>query len=132
MTGYHISLGYNGAIHNGYDTYDEMWEVLKRKTREICDRPQAIIAETRSLGNAPETCDDGCCNLDTYADFYAKSFSAYGHPITIIESGEEENRQIMQLASTGDDIKYCVRRAFVRLLIEAMHKEKIEVSVSVA
>ena len=126
MTGYHINLGYSATRVD----YDEMWKVLKQKTREICDNPQAIIAEARRLGNAPETCPDGCCKLDTYADNYAEPFYGYGHPITIIE--REGNRQIMQLASTDSGIKYHVRRAFVRLLIEAMHREGIEVNLSVA
>ena len=127
MVGYHITLGYNGATRTDYD---EMWEVLKRKTREICNDPAAIIAEARRLG-APESCSKGCCNLDTYADNYAESFDSYGHPISIIDRGEDD-RQIMQLASTDDAIKYHVRRAFVRLLIEAMHREEIEVNVVVA
>jgi hypothetical protein len=127
MTGYHISIGYNGAINIGLD-YDEMWEMLKRKTREICDNPQAIAAEARRLG-APESCSEGCCSIETFSDYYAKPFEAYGHPISIIDG---DDRQIMQLASTSDAIKYHVRRAFVRLLIEAMHKEQIEVNLAVA
>lgn len=127
MTGYHITIGYNGATNSF--SYDEMWEILKETTRKICDSPQSIIAEARRL-NAPESCSQGCCSLDTYADNYVDSFETYGHPISIIDDGE--NRQVMQLASTDDDIKYHVRRAFVRLLIQEMHKRKIEVNLNVA
>jgi len=127
MTGYHITLGYNGVA---CIDYDDMWEILKQKVREICDQPRVIIAEARRLG-APEACSKGCCSLDTYADNYAESFETYGHPISIINRGEGD-RQIMQLASTAGPIKYHVRRAFVRLLIEAMHREEIEVSLIVA
>jgi len=107
-----------------------MWEILKRKTREVCDDPQAIIAEARRF-NAPESCTRGCCKLDTYADNYMLPFDTLGHPVSIIDC-VESGRQIMQLASTDDDIKYHVRRAFVRLLIEVMHREKIEVTLIVA
>lgn len=124
MTGYHIAIGYNGATRVDYD---EMWEILKRKTREVCEQPQAIIDEARRLGS-PETCSRGCCTLGTYADNYADPYEICGHPITIIE----DKQQIMQLASTDSAMKYHVRRAFVRLLIEAMHREEIEVSLVVA
>ncbi len=125
MTGYHIEIGYNGGGSN--ETEKERWEILKKEARNIADNPKAIITEARRLG-APEMCEEGCCHLDTYADNYADPFGSYGHPITIIE----EDQQIMQLASAADSIKYCVRRAYVRLLIEIMHKHGIEVNLTVA
>ena len=124
MTGYHITLGYNGAQRVDYD---EMWKILKQKTREVCDQPQTIITEARRLGS-PETCAHGCCALDTYADIYAESFGSLGHPIKIMEV----QRHVTQSACTASAMKYHVRRAFVRLLIEAMHKEKIEINLVVA
>lgn len=126
MTGYHFELGYNGATRTDYD---EMWTTMKATARKLCDAPGAIVAEARRLG-CPENCDDGCCELDHYADNYALPFEAEGHPLKIVEDGE--NRQIMQMASTDHGIKYHVRRAFARLLIEAMHREAIEVNLVVA
>ncbi|KKN05327.1 hypothetical protein LCGC14_1088480 [marine sediment metagenome] len=123
MTGYHITIGYNAGRPGNF------FEILKQKTREICDNPKAIIVEARRL-NAPEVCSKGCCHLDNFADNYADSFETYGHPISIIEDGEDQ--QIMQLACASYRLKYHVRRAFVRLLIETMHKEEIEISVVVA
>lgn len=128
MTGYHIRLGYNGAIYNGYANSDAMWDELKRKTTEICGSPERIAAEARRLGS-PETSNDGCWSLEAMCDAY-KTGDAY-NPITIIEQDVLRERQIMQLASTGEPIKYHVRRAFVRLLMEEMHKCQIEISVSV-
>ena len=124
MTGYHIEIGYNALRVDR----ENMWEILKRNTRKICDNPSVIIAEARRLG-APETCSRGCCDLNTYADNYAEPFGSSGHPIKIIE--DKNNHQIMQMASTGDNIKYHVRRAFVRLLIQEMHQEEIEISIVV-
>ena len=124
MTGWHIGIGYNGNAP--YNTEEEMWEVLKSETRDLCNKPQEIIAEARKL-NAPETCERGCCHLDTYADNYANQFKTYGHPITIIES----DQQVMQLASAADDIKLAVRRAFVRCLLTRMHSKGIDINITV-
>jgi hypothetical protein len=129
MTGYHLSIGYNGA-----SVWREpaAWDALKEAARVVSDDPQAIVAEARRLGS-PESCDDGCCQLDSYADNYAEPFSASGHPVKIIErESEDRGPQIMQMASTGDAIKYHVRRAWVRLVIERMHRHGIEVNLHVA
>jgi hypothetical protein len=125
MTGYHIEIGYNGGGSDNDE--NKRWEILKRETRNLSDHPEEIIAETRRLG-APETCERGCCHLDTYADNYKDPFHTSGHPITIIE----EARQIMQLAGAADTIKFSVRRAFVRCLLERMHKNGIEININVA
>jgi len=124
MTGYHIEIGYNGALRTDYDL---MWEELKQVARNIADNPAAIIAEARRLGS-PEICNSGCCLLDTYADNYIGEFGVNGHPVSVIEN----DCQIMQSASTDDKIKYHVRRAYVRLLIQEMHRKEIEVNLIVA
>ncbi len=126
MTGYHIRIGYNGARRTDYDV---MCRELVAVARQICDNPPAIIAEARRLG-APESCTRGCCDLDTYADNYADDFDSDSHPVRIVAG--EEGPEIVQLASTDDPIKYHVRRAFCRLVIEAMHRREIEVSLVVA
>ena len=126
MRGYHIRIGYNGG--GGAEKEESRWQSLIRAARNVADRPQRIVDEARRLG-APEQCDQGCCELATFADNYASDFSTPGHPVSIID--QEDDRQIMQLASTGDELKYCVRRAYVRLVIEEMHRLNIEVSLSV-
>lgn len=125
MTGYYVEIGYNPCSVD----YDGMWTTLKNEARNIADKPANIIDEARRLG-APETCDDGCCELDSYADNYAGPFGENGHPVSIIENGE--HRRIAQYASSAGVIKYHVRRAYMRLLIEAMHKHAIEVNLTVA
>lgn len=124
MTSYILSIGYcpeRGAVG--------AWDELKRIVRDVCDVPNEIIAEARALG-APEQCDRGCCKLDTFADNYAGPYSSSeGHPVTVHEDGDP---YIVQHASTGDHIKYCVRRAFVRLVIRECHRNKIEVNLRVS
>lgn len=122
MTGYHFSIGYNGATRCDYQS---MWETLKRKTREICNSPDSIVKEARRVG-CPEKCRKGCCQLEGYADGYGESYDSGVHPIQIDEKPGRE--QVIQMASTSCEIKYHVRRAFVRLLMEAMHRESIEIN----
>ena len=130
MTTYKISLGYNPQRVD----YDDMWEILKQEVSILCDNPSAIVTEARRLGS-PEFCEEGCCRLGTFADNYREDrrkgkpylLGSYGHPVRI----DEDDRLIIQGASTGDAIKYHVRRAFVRLLIEALHRQEIEVNLVV-
>jgi len=125
MTGYHMSIGYTATRCDS----DAMWDILKREARRVADSPDAIAAEVRRLGG-PEVCEDGCCKLATYVEIYLKPFDNPCHPVKIVDRHDE--RQIMQLASTDAGFKYHVRRAYVRLLIEAMHRHAIEISLSVA
>lgn len=127
MTGYHIRIGYNPCRSDR----EEMWRLLQSEARRIADDPHGIEQEARRLG-CPERCEQGCCRLEGYADNYAAPFGrdgCNGNPVNIID--REDSQQIMQLASTDEGFKYHVRRAFVRLLIEAMHRHCIEVSLTV-
>jgi len=127
MMSWHITLGYNSQ---GQDE-NEAWKKLKAIARDIADHPDAIEAEANRVD--PATCeDDECCVLG-YAQNYADPIQTeiggpgQGHPLTICE----KDRQIIQWASTGCDVKYSVRRAFIRLLMEAAHRERIEISIHV-
>lgn len=127
MRGYHISIGYNGG---GTSQEEEVrWRSLVAMARRVADYPELIVEEARRLGT-PETCASGCCHLATYADNYRLPFGVDGHPVSVIESSD--NRQIMQLASGYDDLKFGVRRAFVRLLLAEMHRIGVEVNLRVA
>lgn len=122
MTVYYFEIAYNPLRTDKI----VMWKELKRSARQIADHPELIIKEARRL-NAPEKCIHGCCKLETYADNYRKEFGSPGHPVRI----SEDTKEIKQEASTSDSIKYHVRRAFTRLLIEAMHKKEIEINLQV-
>lgn len=116
-------MGYNGGSNS-----DELWKELKAVAIEIANNPVNIVEEARRLGS-PESCERGCCELDTYANNYINSFDTMGHPVSFVETGDV--KELIQMASTDDDIKFHVRRAYIRLVIEAMHHRGIEVNLTV-
>ncbi len=120
MLGHHISVGYNPRGDS-----EAHWLALLDQARRIADHPREIETEARRVGCADH--DRLGESLEGYAENYRNVFGAPGHPVRIVEG---EDRHVMQLASTDQgDIKYHVRRAFVRLLVEAMHSLSIEVTV---
>jgi hypothetical protein len=127
MTSYYVSIGYNRGSFTKYGNNYE-WNMLKQTARNICDNPNKIIEEARRL-DSPETCTKGCCNLETYADNYKAEIGSQGHPLFFSEI--EDDKYLVQNASADDDIKFHVRRAFIRLLIEEMHRERIEINIKV-
>jgi hypothetical protein len=117
MTGYHIEVGYN-SVHSKEEVGKKLREVVK----SICAKPEIITAELKRV--------EGREIPDSYAESYREPWQ--DATIKIIEG---ERLQVMQLASGGGesrDHKEAMRRAFCRLVIEAMHREQMEVSVYVA
>ena len=119
-TSYSIEVGYN-SCHNR----DDAWGVLKEVCESIQSNPTSIFDEVFRLEpdiNRTEIL--GVCGL-------------YEPPvqdltIRIVES--DERRAIVQMASGSGpsrDAKESCRRAFCRLVIEEMHRRKMEVSMSV-
>ena len=122
MLGYYVSIGYNPCNTDN----EENWETLKRKAKEVCKNPKAIKKEAKKLG-CRDKCEDGCCTLEEYVDVYKRFFNVDGAPVHI----DEENKHIVQYASTSTEFKYKIRRAYIRLLIQEMHKLGIEVNLEV-
>jgi hypothetical protein len=125
MTGYYIRIGYNPTRGDS----DEMWRLLKEEARNLADKPEAIIEEVLRVED-PSGTFGYLGELDMYADIYREPFDSDGHPVAIVE--ERGEQYVQQLASTDRGLKYHVRRAYARLLIEAMHRHGIEVCLSVA
>lgn len=123
MTSYHISIGYCG----GSGTADGAFEKLVTATRALCADPKHIEAEARRLG-ATEADREGVTIGDYVATYLELDIGQAGHPVRI----DAEREEVIQWASTSDGLKYHVRRAFVRLLIEDMHRQCIEVNLHVA
>lgn len=122
-----ITLGYNSQSQ----CEEQAWTTLKECAREIASDPRRIEHEASRVD--PSRCGEDGCRIEGYAENYAEPFQieiggpGQGHPITIVEKEEA----IIQWASTGCDVKYTIRRAFIRLLLEAAHRRRIEISISV-
>jgi hypothetical protein len=117
MTGYHIEVGYNSGSFK-VEVADKLREVVKT----ICAKPETILAEVKRI--------EGCDIPEEYAESYREPWK--DATVSFIDG---EDFQVMQLASGGGesrDYKESMRRAFCRLVLEAMHRERMEVSVVVA
>lgn len=128
MTGYYLEVGYNSAAHR-----EDVWKRLVEVARELCAHPERIAAEVlrlepgRSLGEVAD-----------YVEMYRADADL---TITIVEeppsdiNTEDFQPYIQQLASGGGDgrdLKEACRRAFCRLAIEAMHRERLEINLRVS
>lgn len=128
MTGYHFTVGYNA----GRIDEEDAWKTLKHVTRQICDHPQMIVKEARRLTHQGSGNRFSEKALSEYTEAYQQPFEADGHPITIFEKTISTKKQIMQLASGSSKVKFYVRRAFARLLIQEMHRREVEINMFVA
>jgi hypothetical protein len=121
MIGWHITLGYNSG-HTG----DADWQT-------VCDLAVMTAGDTKSLADEafiytrkePLELRE---MIEKVAETY-QQHDTFGSPLFIDE------KQIMILASGGGDwrkAKEHVARAFVRLLMQAVHSLGFDISVSVA
>jgi hypothetical protein len=126
MTGWHISIGYL----SGYSTSlnrDEAWVELKREAVHIAQTPAMLAQEAYEFG-APKVDDvDGSYRLADYCTIYSVK-PENGCPLSI----DDDRQEVMITASGNRTMKEHVARAFVRLLMAAMHRKGIEVNVTVA
>lgn len=122
MTGYTITLGYS-SIFKPEDT----WPKLRAAVLDLMAHPEKIGAEVLRI--EPERDPE---RLKDFTAMYAPPIEDL--TLKIIEGGEDGPR-IYQSASGGGesrDYKEACRRAVCRLVMEAMHREQIEVNVTVS
>lgn len=120
-TGYTLEIGYNSVFGR-----DEIWPKMRAAVLDLMAHPEKIAAEVLRL--EPDR------NPERLKDFT----TMYEPPIEdltlkIIE--DESGSRIYQSASGGGDsrdYKEACRRAVCRLVIEAMHRERMEVSLVVS
>lgn len=125
MTNYTITLGYQSS-HSNEDAKNELLRVVT----ELRKQPQVLLNEVREY-------DPGVFSLGENVEEYTLVY-ATGKDLTLtVETQNTEERGcvvIRQLASGGDpgrSIKEACRRAFCRLVLQAMHKHGYEVSINV-
>lgn len=124
MTGYRISIGYNSRA--GLRVREGLWAELKKAALSLCAHPERIAEEVRLFEPSYSEVE-----LEEYERAYQESRDL---TVMFYERPEEEP-YIMQLASGGGigrDIKEACRRAFARLIIQEMHRKRIEIDLVVA
>ena len=120
-TYYKIEDGYN----SGNDR-DEVWDTIKQVVSEIQDNPRRIVDEVLRL--EPNA---NCEFITDVAECYCKPVQDL--TIKVIEG--EDGRWIGQSASGGEparDAKESCRRAVCRLVLEGMHRRKMEINIVVS
>jgi hypothetical protein len=119
-TYYRIQDGYNSCHFP-----DKVWDTIVEVVESIQENPQRIIDEVLRL----ETDADREL-IEEVAECYRKPVQDL--TITVVES--VDGRWIGQLASGGElgrSAKESCRRAVCRLVLEEMHRRKMEVSIIV-
>lgn len=122
MTGWHMKAGYSSEFSKA-----DVWAALKAVVKTICARPEDIAHEAFRVEpnwNVPM--------LLHYAEPYRHREDL---TLTVHEPVGDVEGSIDQLASgagEGRAIKEAVRRAFVRLVIQDMHKQRMDVTLVVA
>lgn len=118
VTGYTIEIGYLSA-----GAKEQAWGRLRAVALDICEHPERITDEVFRLEPA---------NVREVVSEYAQS---YKDRVDLTIHFYNDEHCIRQLASGGGesrDLKEACRRAMCRLLLEAMHRERIELSIIVS
>lgn len=123
-TSYSISIGYVSGYGFQGDA-DERWRVLVDAVQNIREDYRAILREVSRI--EPQ-------DLQPLMD-YAKAYASEREDLTLrivdTEINGERCRYIAQCASGDRTEKEVVRRAFCRLVIDAMHARGVEVNLNV-
>ena len=127
MTGYYLEIGYN----SGYSSNEEAWANLKSAAELLRTDPGRIFREVKRL--EPEI-------DDTLLQECAEAYDGRDLSMTIVDEQAPERLQdapnyIRQFASGGGayrSVKEACRRAVCRILIEEMHRKKMEVNMRVS
>lgn len=122
MTGYHMHVGYSGTYSSQH-----VWSRLKAAVEAVRLNRAALVAEVRRL--------EPGFSIDTLVPFADRYVLGDDSTLKVIDKPDPDDCQVMQLAGGGGearDIKESMRRAFCRLVLEAMHREGLDVNLVVA
>ena len=123
---YAISVGYNSSFQE-----EDVWHKLVEVVNELRNNSQRIIDEVFRLES-----DVNKETIKSLAEMY-DCFKG-NEDLTlriVVPDKEDERRYIMQSASGGRDwrkAKESCRRAFCRLVLEEIHKNKMEINIDVS
>ena len=122
MTGYRLEVGYLSGGNR-----EDAWADLKAVGLAICEDPDRIVREVLRLEPTMSA-----VALTEYAQSYQDRVDL---TVKFHEAGSASGACIYQMASGGDPgrtLKEACRRAFCRLVIEAMHAKRIEINMVVS
>lgn len=128
---YSLSVGYMSGSDYGFQgSEEEAWELMKSFARELCQSPDRIYQEALRIGDLAEvSAEEIEPFLDAYRIHTDLTMKFIDEPI------QEDMKPYIRQSASGDDpergIKEALRRAFCRLMIEAMHRKHIEVRLQV-
>lgn len=127
MTGHHLRIGYLSG-HSTKTDRDGAWEILVETVKQLREDKEAIVSETLRL--EPNLNRE---YIATLAECFSEKIRDATLTIYSNVTKESDDRNIMLLSGGGQrGEKESTRRAFCRLVIEAMHRRKIEVNLTVA
>lgn len=127
-TGYSITIGYNA---NGISD-DKAWEILKENAEKIAKDCEGLgvlaffIALNTIRANGIDEEEFQECLNDVAKTYTLKPEE--GGPLSFIE----DQKCVFQMMSGDTTHKRWVRRAFVALIMDDMHRLDIEINLSVA
>jgi hypothetical protein len=119
VTGYKLEVGYNSTC----DSEHAWWKLV--------DTVQRIRLNTGAIAGEVARIEPGRFGDAELREFAAAYLSDGDFTLTI----DEAHRCVRQMASGGAparEIKEAMRRAFSRLVIDAMHQARIEVNLIVS
>lgn len=125
-TGYTIEIGYMSGYSSSISP-ETAWEALKAAALKVASNPVKIYTEAIAF-EAPTYDTEGDFSLmDVCNTFNLDKFN--GGPMEIIEGDQP---RVFLMASGQRTLKEHTRRAFCRLVIYEMHRQDIEVSLTVS
>lgn len=143
MTGYYLELGYNAAL--GGEQQIKAWDTLVAVFTNVIGDPERVVREVQRVeaGAASEEAIRECAVWYTHPErtpdvdctFRIHDKEDFIAPMTDNLEPAPFKPYIAQLASGGGPgraTKMAVRRAICRLVIEDMHRLKIEVNLRVS
>jgi hypothetical protein len=116
---YAVEVGYNSD-----HCYDSVWEELQVAVANIRKDPSVIVKEVLRLEETPDL-----VTIKEILPLYESEVD-----LTMVVKHENDNQRVIQFASGGDPMrsaKESCRRAVCRLLLEHMHRKKMEVNIVV-
>lgn len=121
-TSYHITVGYNSGFKNS-----EVESLLRSEVERLCSQPKRILEEVQRV--------EGYLPDKEYGEHYRQPWQDLTIRYSEAEPENDLEFAVIQSASGGGnsrEVKEAMRRAFCRLILEAMNRHHMEVNIHTA